>query len=347
MRLANSRALVACVAVAATMMVTAGCSDSPSGESDSKTLRLTESGGESGDSIDAGYSAPFTKETGIEVVRDAGGNGLGKLQAMVESGNVTADLWEIADTSIETAHSLGLLENLDWDAIDSAGTPENLQSPYGLPWQAFATYMAWAPDSKPVTTWSEFWDTDRQPGKRALPDYASVILPIALLADGVAPEDPYPQDLDRAFASLDKIKDDLVFWTLSSQTQEMLTGKNVAYAATWDTGILDNSDGIGYDFTNALRNISFFVRPKGSDNAAAAYKFLHQVTIAKNQAEALKVAPYTGTNPGLGDLIDPEILKTIPTAPQYDATQVLTDPSYWAEHGPEVEERYQEWKLTL
>ena len=58
---------------------------------------------------------------------------------------------------------------------------------------------------KPLS-WADFWNVKDFPGKRALPDYASYALPLALLADGVKPENLYPLDVDRAFASLQKIK---------------------------------------------------------------------------------------------------------------------------------------------
>src|SRR4029450_5904188 len=49
----------------------------------SKEIRMIESGGKSGESIEVGYIEPFTKKTGIKVVRESP-NPLGKLRAMGE-----------------------------------------------------------------------------------------------------------------------------------------------------------------------------------------------------------------------------------------------------------------------
>ena len=53
-----------------------------------KEIRMIESGGKSGESIEVGYIEPFTKKTGIKVIRESP-NSLGKLRALVESGPVS------------------------------------------------------------------------------------------------------------------------------------------------------------------------------------------------------------------------------------------------------------------
>ena len=58
---------------------------------------------------------------------------------------------------------------------------------------------------------ADLLDIQHFPGKRALPDGPRYTLELALLADGVQPDDVYrelgtPAGVDRAFAALDKIK---------------------------------------------------------------------------------------------------------------------------------------------
>src|SRR4030095_15217409 len=67
------------------------------------------------------------------------------------------------------------------------------------------------PDNPP-SSWADFFDTEKSPGTRGgQNDVNQGALEAALLADGVAPEDLYPLDYDRAFAKLDTLGDDLTF----------------------------------------------------------------------------------------------------------------------------------------
>jgi spermidine/putrescine-binding protein len=59
-----------------------------------KELRMIEAGGPSGESIQVGYLDPYKKKSGINVVRE-NPSSLGKLQAMIKSGAITADMLEL------------------------------------------------------------------------------------------------------------------------------------------------------------------------------------------------------------------------------------------------------------
>lgn len=315
-----------------------GASDTP------ESITIIDSGGSSGQSIDQAYSAPFTAATGVKVIRQSPSD-LGKLQAMVQSGNVTADLVELGGPAMETAHTLGLIEDLDWKAIDPEPMVEEAKRPYAFGYQFFALYMGAREDAKPVKTWPEFWDTTRQPGKRAVPAYARYILPIALLADGVAPDQLYPLDIDRALRSVEKIKDDLVFWENAAQTPQLLKSNEVVYAATWDN--VYNKDGLVVNYENGLSNMSFFVVPKGAKHPAQAMRLLHEMSKVDNQVKAASIAPAAGPSPDLMEHLSPEVIASLPSAPEYRKTQVPSDLKWWAEHGDEANKRWSEFMLTL
>jgi putative spermidine/putrescine transport system substrate-binding protein len=55
------------------------------------------------------------------------------------------------------------------------------------------------------TSWAEVWSADL-PGRRLFPQDPVGLLEVALQADGVAPGELYPLDLDRAFESLDRLR---------------------------------------------------------------------------------------------------------------------------------------------
>ncbi|HEX6144952.1 MAG TPA: extracellular solute-binding protein [Geminicoccaceae bacterium] len=311
-------------------------------------LRMTEAGGASGESIEKGYLVPFTKETGIEVVRE-NPSGLGKLRAMVESGNVTSTLLELSSPELEQAKALDLVEPLDWDAIDPMPIFDEARDESGYGYQYYSTIMAWREDAPAPSNWQDFWDTENFPGKRALPDYPAYILPMALLADGVAPDELYPLDLDRAFASLEKIKDDVaVWWQAGAQPPQLLKDNEVQYAVAW-SGRVAGQDGVAYSFDQGQLDLAFFVVPKGADPASkeAAMGILYQMSVPENQAVAAEVIPYTGNSPDLEPLLPQDQLDQYPTTTENKDKQFLSDAKWWFENAEEVETRWQEFKLGL
>src|SRR3546814_20896789 len=86
---------------------------------------------------------------------------------------------------MEQAKALDLLEPLDWKAIDPDPIFDEARQEKAIGYQYYTTLMAWRSDAKPVETWQQFWDVEAFPGKRALPNYPTYALPVALLADGV------------------------------------------------------------------------------------------------------------------------------------------------------------------
>jgi putative spermidine/putrescine transport system substrate-binding protein len=221
--------------------------------------------------------------------------------------------------------------------------------PDAFGYQYFSTLIAWEKGGKKPASWADFWNVKDFPGKRALPDYASYALPLALLADGVKPENLYPLDVDRAFASLQKIKAHVaVWWTSGAQAPQLLEDREVKYAAAWSGRIVGNPK-LEYTYNQALLQVSYFVVPKGADPAskAAAMGLLQEMSQLKNQAVASSIIPYTGASPGIEKTIARDKVNDYPTSEANKKLQVLSDPTWTAENVKLIEKRWQEFKLGL
>lgn len=313
-----------------------------------KEIRILESGGASGDSIEQAYIKPFTARTGIKVTRESP-TSAGKLQAMVQSKNITSVLVELGATNVVAARALGLLEPLDWTAINPAPVYPEAKWPDAFGYQYSSTIMAWGKGSKQPKTWADFWNVKDFPGKRALPDYPGYSLPLALLADGVAPDKLYPLDIDRAFASLQKIKGSVaVWWKAGAQAPQLLENKEVAYSAAWSGRIVGNPK-IDYTYNQGLLQLAYFVVPKGADPAAkaAAMGLLHEMSKLENQLVATNVIPYTGASPGIEKMVPKEKIDDYPTTEANKKLQVQADPTWTADNAKLIEKRWQEFKLGL
>ena len=315
-----------------------------------KEIRVIAAGGQSGESVQLGYIDPFMTKTGIKVVReDTTGTPLGKLRAMVESGRIDAVLHEIGGSALAQATALGLVEPLDWAKIDPAPIFPEAHNSHGLGYQYFSVIPAWRADVKAIANWADFWDAQKFPGKRSLPDIPYYALPIALLADGVGPDALYPIDLDRAFKSLDRIKAHVsVWWGTGAQAPQLLGDNEVQYAAVYSGRVMGNVK-FGHTFNQGLLGIGYFVIAKGAadDQKLAAYGLLHEMTLAKNQAEAAKVVSYSGNSPELDPLLPKERLGEFPTAKANKAREILPNDRFWFDNAAVVEKRWQQFKLTL
>jgi putative spermidine/putrescine transport system substrate-binding protein len=315
------------------------------------TLNVINAGGEESDAITAGYIEPFTERTGIEVRLDPP-NDMGRLQAMVESGQITHDLFTTESTTLQYAKAEDLLEPIDYEQMDLAPSLEEGIDEYALGFQYYSTIMGWRPDAvsdEGPQTWAEFFDTEKYPGRRALADYPDFTLPIALLADGVSPEELYPLDIDRGFAFLDRVKDDVVvWWEAGAQPPQLLADQEVDFSMVWSGRIVSQADELGLDYTfqQGLLDLAFIGIPKGAPNYCEALAFLEEVSKPENQAAAAEVLPYTGPAEGIDEFLPQDRLEWFPTSEVNYDEQVLQDATWWFENGEDVQQRWEEFKLS-
>lgn len=310
---------------------------------------MVEAGGPSGLSIEKGYLEPFTRDTGIKVKRISP-NDFGKLKAMIASGTVTVDLFELGGQDVETAAKSGLIEKLDLGGVPLADLYKEAVHPYGLGYQYYSTVLAWRKDvfTTAPTGWKDFWDVKKFPGPRCVRDRAVDNLEFALLADGVAPEKIYPIDLDRAFRKLSELKPSIAtFWTAGAQPPQLLIASEVVMCTAW-SGRIQNvaADApLAYTWDQGILHVSYFTIPKGAPNRTWALKIFPYIADPKNEARAAEVIAYTGPNRKMFDFIPKDKLNLYPTAPANYAKQIVQRQEWWAEHQPEAERRWNEWKL--
>jgi putative spermidine/putrescine transport system substrate-binding protein len=314
----------------------------------SKEIRMIESGGASGDSIQVGYIEPLKAKTGITVVRESPSS-LGKLRALVESGQTTTTLFELGSSVMVQAKKLGLIEKIDWDAVKPAAMFPEARNEYGFGYQYFSTIMAWKAGQKEPKNWVEFFDTKAFPGKRCLPDYPHYCLGFAAQAAGVPMDKLFPLDVDLAFKKLNEIKKDVsVWWKAGAQPPQLLKDNEVQYVICW-SGRVVGDPAFGMNFAGGKADLSYFGIVKNSkpDDKAAAYKLLHEMSLPENQAKAAGVISYTGPSPELDAMLPKDKLWQFPTSKQNKAVQYFEDAEWWAANGEAVNKKWEAFKLSL
>lgn len=315
-----------------------------------ESIVVNGSGGAVADAMQKAFFAPFEEKYGIKVIATSPTD-FGKLRAMVESGNVEWTATELDVENAELAGEMGLLEPVDTDVVDLSSYPEEAKHTNWLPRGAYATALGYRkdafPDGQHPSTWAEFWDVERFPGPRALRNHPIDNLEFALMADGVAPEDLYPLDVDRAFAKLDEIKPHIaVWWESGSQPAQMLVDNEVVLATGWNgrfVAVIQDEAPIGIEYNQAIIKEAAFGIPKGAPHAYWGQKLLAEITVAENQGVYANELAYPGLNLKSIEFVDPEIAPLLPTHPDNIDGLVWTKVNWWAEHGKEMQRRWNRW----
>jgi len=296
----------------------------------------------------AAYAKPFTAKTGIQVVSESP-NLLGKLRGLVETGNSSTTLFVLGAMALEQAKSLNLIRKLDWQKIDPQPMFPETRDDYGLGFIFYSTLMAWRKGVPAPNNWEQFFNSKDFPGKRTLPDNPVYVLPAALLAAGVPIAKLYPLDVDLAFQKLSVFKKDVsIWWKSGVQPPQLLRDNEVQYAMAF-SGRVNGQEGVEYNFNQASLDISFMcvVRTARDAEIETAYKYLHEMTFAKNQVIAYGINPYPGNSPELEKLLPPEAVKNFETAANNKDLQYIHDAKWWYIHGDAVQRRWQQFMLSL
>ncbi len=309
---------------------------------------FTSWGGSTQDAQKEAWADPLTEAEGINVLMD-GPTDYGKLKAMVDSGNVAWDVVDVEmDFAIKAAEE-GLLEPLDFGVIarDDLDPRFTTDHAVGSFYYAFVLgYNEAVLGDKTPETWADLFDTETYPGKRAFYKWSAPgALEIALLADGVKAEELYPLDLDRAFAKLDTIKDQIVWWGGGAQSQQLLASGEAPLGQFWNGRVFavqQSGVDVGISWDQNLTTADALVVPKGAPNKEAAMKFLARASSPEGQAEMARLSGYAPTNLKSPGLMDPEVAKALPDA--HEDSQIDLNVAWWAENRDMLADRWYAWQ---
>ncbi|ABC22847.1 ABC transporter substrate-binding protein [Rhodospirillum rubrum] len=301
------------------------------------------------------YFAPFTAETGVAMLDESWDGGIGVLRAKVEGGNATWDVVQVESDELALGCEEGLYEKLDFAKIGGAESyMKEAVSECGVGAIVYNFVLGYDKDKlkTPPKSWADFFDTKTFPGKRGLRNGPKTTLEIALIADGVAPNDVYSvlasdEGVERAFKKLDTIKKDIVFWKAGAQPPQLLASGEVAMTSIYNGRVdaANKADGrhFGIVWDGSLFTIDSWVVLKGSPNVEGAYKYLNYVGKPEVQAKLPMAIAYGVTSKGANAKIDPERLKDLPTAEANIANATEIDTTFWLENIDRLTERFNKW----
>ena len=309
-------------------------------------------GGSWEEAIRKAWFEPFTAATGIEVVT-AQDNTYGKFQSMVESGTTEWDVVEVNPDFTFIGAKRGLLEPLDFTVINREPIMEGegFVTEYSVPQVLWSYVLGYNTDllkTAPSGAVDMFNLTDFA-GKRSIySNPNSSALETALLADGVAPGELYPMDIDRALAKLDEIRSDLIFYETNAQAQQYVSDGTAAMLIMPDgraMSAIESGAPVAIQYNQSFMTWSSMVAPKGCPNRENAMKLLAWTMTPEAQAAIANAYTYGPVVPAAFDMIDEARANILSGGPQQQGKFIMLNAEWWAENYEDATERLTEWRL--
>jgi len=310
----------------------------------------------------AAFFSPFQSETGITLRTDTDPS-IARLVAMVESGNVTADVVPAGPVDLAKGLERGdIFQPIDYsyfDPADLASTPDEFITEYAYGALIWSNILAFStdvfPDGGPQPqNWVEFWDVEKFPGMRALPncqDIWNALPEAAMLSTGIAVEDVYPIDIDLAVEQVAKIAPYTIFYGSSGVGQQLLNDGEVVMAqlANGRVQMLINQ-GLPLEivWNQSRYNTDWYMVLQDAPNRENAMKLVAFFGRARNGAIMAEMTGYPTVNQGIFDYLPPETdLSTFPTHPENLKVSFPQNGQWWVEHADEWVDRCTEAVLDL
>jgi putative spermidine/putrescine transport system substrate-binding protein len=272
----------------------------------------------------------------------------------VETKKVTWDVVEVESPDVARGCDEGLFEKLDYARIGAKSdfVPAAVTE-CGVGIFVWSTVMAYNGDKLKTapTTWADFWDVKKFPGKRAMRKGARYNVEFALMADGVKPGDVYKvlstkEGADRAFKKLSELKPNIQWWEAGAQPPQFLVAGDVVMSTAFN-GRIDAANREGKNlritWTGGIYDLDYWVIPKGTPNKDAAMKYIAFASTADAQAEYAKNIAYGPTNNKALAKLDAKTLANLPTSPANAKDALQFNLKFWADQGEELEKRFASW----
>lgn len=305
----RSKTALTALSMVALVGLLAGCASTaaaPPADSDSPagvptTITYVGYGGDGQAAQIAAWQQPYTVANPHITFINTSPPDVAQVKAQVDANAVQ---WDVVATAPYAAEqNCGtLFEKLDLSAVDQTDLiPGTVGECYIGNW-INATPLAYRTDAFPSgkgpKTVADFFDVDKFPGQRGMvTNLQNGILEYALTADGVAPDEMYPLDVDRALEKLDGIRDVTTFAPNVGALQQAVGADQVDMFFLPDSRLvplLKSGEEITVVWDVTVASLNAFAVPLGSTKKEAVEGFLASVVQPEAVAaisELLGVAP--------------------------------------------------------
>ncbi|MEL6959843.1 MAG: extracellular solute-binding protein [Pseudomonadota bacterium] len=320
------------------------------------------------------YVEPYIEmNPGVSAVWDeSSAEAVAKLRAMSEAGNVT---WDVVDVVASDAIRLcdeGLALEIDHDEVlapgdDGSSASEDfgdlIVSDCFIPQIVYSTTAGYRTDlvgDTPPTDICAIFDLETYPGMRSLERRPINNMEWALLCDGVAKDDVYDvleteEGQAQAFAKLDTIKDNVIWWSAGADTPQLLADGEVVMGTTYNGRLFslieEQDQPVAMLWDAQVFDLDGWIIPAGlsPEREARALDFVRFATDTQRLADQSKYisygparmssAPLVGQHATLG--ID--MAQHMPTDPANATNTFLYNYEWWADYRDDLDAKFQAW----
>jgi len=284
------------------------------------------------------YGDPFVAANpGYRVVQDSTGPSIGRIRSMVESRRVTWDMCDSSATGAVLLGGLGMAEKIDYsivkreDAIGDTFTMEYGAAPY-----SFSSVLVYDSSKFPTapTSWADFFDLRKFPGKRLLRRDATCVLEAASMALGKPMGSTYPIDTRAALGLIERTRRDTVYWNGGAESEQFIRTGEAVMGQIWHTraSVLQRESNGRFKFiwNQGILQPGIQVIPKGNPGGVAAQRLLASMMAnADGQVGLLGLLGNGPTNPAAAGKVPAELKMFNPTDPENARVQLPMDGNWW------------------
>lgn len=303
---------------------------------ETKEITLCNFGGDAIKAMGTAWGEPFTKESGVKVNIDGAGPLPGNIKKMVDEKNV---IWDVSDGDAFYAFQLGpsgYLEPIDYSVVAKDKVWPGMTWEYGLANYVYSFVLVYRKSKYPTppTSWADFFDTEKFPGKRSMWKWFTGQAEACLMGAGKSHDEVYPVDMDIVAEQIDKLGDDLVLWDSGGESQQLLIDGEVDMACMWNTRASiverDTKGDVTWLWKDQILCPASWVVPKGVKDPATSMQFIASTQDPKSQITLLEMLGNGPANPAAQAMLTEEQKRIDPTSHQEDA--LLVGSEWYAEN---------------
>jgi len=349
--------------------------DLPSCENCADSMTIVSWGGAYSASQNAAYHEPYKASTGIDVVNDESSpEAVAKLRAMDEAGNVTWDLVDVVAADAMRLCDEGLAREIDHDELlkpspDGTDASDDfgdlIVSDCFIPQIVYSVTFGYRSD---VAAWNgrepddvcDVFDLETFPGKRSLEKRPINNMEWALYCDGVAKADIYDvletrEGVARAFAKLDTIRDEVVWWTAAAEPMARLADGEIVFGSSYNGRLFalieEDKQPVKMLWDMQVFDLDGWIVPADlpEERLNRVEHYLNFATDTQRLADQAKYisygparassAPLVGEHAELGIEMAPHM----PTDPENASNTLLYNYEWWADNRDDLDAKFQSW----